>query len=48
MRKYTEGKTVVYYSSVDKVQALTETLGYDGYYHAARKKEARLRVFITR
>ena len=30
-----------------KVQALIEALDYDGYYHAAAKKDKKLRVFVT-
>jgi hypothetical protein len=33
---------------VKKVQALIETLNYDGYYHAAAKKDKKLRVFVIR
>jgi RecQ family ATP-dependent DNA helicase len=47
MRKYTEGKTMVYCSSVGKVQALAEALDCDGYYHAAAKKDEKLRAFVT-
>jgi hypothetical protein len=47
MRKYAEDKTVMYCNSVGKMQTLAEALGYDGYYYAAREKEARLRIFMT-
>jgi superfamily II DNA helicase RecQ len=47
MRAYAAGKTVVYCSSVRKVQVLAEALDCDGYYHAAAKKEVTLRAFVT-
>ena len=47
MRKYAERKTVIYCSSVRKVQALTETLDCDGYYHDAAEKDEKLRAFMT-
>jgi superfamily II DNA helicase RecQ len=47
MRKYADGKTVVYCSSVEKVKALAEVLDCDGYYHAAAEKDGKLRAFMT-
>jgi superfamily II DNA helicase RecQ len=48
IEEYTEGKTVVYCSSVGKVKALAEALNCDGYYHEAEEKEARLEAFMVR
>jgi superfamily II DNA helicase RecQ len=47
MRVYAAGKIIIYYSSVRKVQVLTEALNYDEYYHAATKKKMILRAFVT-
>jgi superfamily II DNA helicase RecQ len=47
MRVYAADKTVIYYSSVRKVQVLTKALNYDEYYHAATKKKIILRAFVT-
>jgi superfamily II DNA helicase RecQ len=44
MRKYAEGKTVVYCSSVGK---LAEALDCDGYYHDAAEKDEKFRAFVT-
>jgi superfamily II DNA helicase RecQ len=46
MGVYGAGKTVVYCSSVLKVQELAEALDYDGYYHDAEEKEAKLQRFM--
>jgi superfamily II DNA helicase RecQ len=42
MGVYGAGKTVVYCSSVLKVQELAEALDCDGYYHDAGEKKAKL------
>jgi superfamily II DNA helicase RecQ len=46
MREYPQGKTVIYYSSVGKVQVLVEALCYNGYYHDAEDKDKKLQSFI--
>jgi superfamily II DNA helicase RecQ len=46
MTVYPQGKTVVYCNSVNKVKALAEALGCDGYYHDAEDKEEKLQSFM--
>jgi superfamily II DNA helicase RecQ len=47
LRQYEQGKTVVYSSSVNKVKALAEILGCDGYYSEVEDRGGRLKAFMT-
>jgi RecG-like helicase len=46
MREYSQGKTVIYYSSMSKVQVLVKVLCYNRYYYDAEDKDKKLQSFI--